>query len=523
MHRGGGFAPPIAFGKEGNYLWGNMPAADILNIAMNEGSAAKDQDFSLCFAGKACTERLGDLGIQPRRTRVASGDLRNVIKTVNGLPQDYQGQLKLVINDFHPQVAIRNVVLLCMLLDPSGPSEELTAEIVLHTLYSARLTSSQASFVQTWIDRIDSMDDGSPDIFDGQMIFGPQCALGWLYPRQTASLLKLIKNASYTTSQAEASRLGVMLSPQRTDYRDRYVWTQRPRHRLGYTYWRKTGLLLPIGQPLESFNTVNRLLYSANGEWLLKDNASPAMAWDPLEVNKTRQGLKLPEEDYMGNLFFHIKHQLIEFIKRVRRFKLAVFLFSMDLLVLPEILGVGVSTEEKSQMTFDRVETSNVMDTLGPSPILASWGTRLNRDNPHSCLLMYSMNWPMKVPGGHVDSLGMDKKQKIMMQVATYLGYKKGMKLDKPPPMGQLTTNLGAFFDTRPGFSRYLQENGVQEACRAFRVRERKVPRILPSRIGVGIKDFDSPKITITLDQFYWTGFIQYPTWHERFLEFEAA
>lgn len=42
---------PVSFGKAGNYLWGNMPAFDALNIAMNEGVAAKDQDIALCFAG----------------------------------------------------------------------------------------------------------------------------------------------------------------------------------------------------------------------------------------------------------------------------------------------------------------------------------------------------------------------------------------------------------------------------------------------------------------------------------------
>ncbi|KAG8898306.1 hypothetical protein FRC01_010954 [Tulasnella sp. 417] len=402
---------------------------------MNEGSTAKDQDLSLCFA--------------------ASGDLRNIIKTVNGLPQDYRGQLKLVINDFHSQVAIRNVVLLCMLLDQSGPSEELTAEVVLHALYSAKLTTSQASFVQSWIDRINSMDRGSPYLFDGQMEFGSRCDLRWWFPGEVA---------------AQAHK---------------------------------------------------KLLYSEDGEWLLKDNASPATAWDPLEVNKTRQKLKLPEEDYMGNLFFHIKHELVEFIKRVRRFNLKVFLFSMDLLVLPEFLDI--MSKETGKITFDRVETSNVMDTVGPSAILSSWGPRLNRDNPHSCLLMYSMNWAMRIPGGHVESLGRDKVEKTMAQVFDYLGFKRGMKLDKVPPLGQATTNLGAFHDTRPSFARYLRENGVQEACRALGVRERKVPRILPPRIGVGLKDFDSPKITITLEQFYWTGCIQYPTWHERFLEFEAA
>ncbi|KAG8909212.1 hypothetical protein FRC01_007073, partial [Tulasnella sp. 417] len=389
----------VSFGKAGNYLWGNMPAADVLNITTNEGSAAKDQDFSLCFA--------------------ASGDLRNVIKTVNGLPQDYQGQLTLVINDSNPHVAVRNLLLLRMLLDPEALSEEFTAEVVLHTLYSARLTPSQASFVQAWMNPIHAMDDGSSDLFDGQLEFGSQCCLGWLYPRKVASLLKLISNASYKTSQAEENRLNVMLSPQRIDYRERYLWTLRPRHRVGFTYWRKTGLLLPIGQPTDAFNTVNRLMYSEDGEWLLKDIASPVAAWDPLEVEKTRQNLTLPDEDYMGALFFHVKHQLLEFIKRVRRFKLMVFLFSTDLLLLPEVLDF--SSSGKRQMTFDRIETSNVMDPLGPSAILAKWGPCLNRNNPHSCLLMYSMNWIMKMPGGDVQSLGMDKKQELMMQVAAYL------------------------------------------------------------------------------------------------------
>ncbi|KAG8952323.1 hypothetical protein FRC04_004751 [Tulasnella sp. 424] len=493
MSKGPGVAEPISFGKAGNYLWGNMPAADILNVAKNEGSSVRDQDLSLCFA--------------------ASGDLRNVIKTVNGLPQDYRGHLTLVINDLHPQVAIRNVVLLCMLLDPSGPSDELIAEVVLHALYSTRLTESQASFVQFWMDRINMTARGPLNLFDGHMEFGSQCELAWLYPGPVAALLYLIRNATYTTSQAEADRHRIMLSPQRIDYRERYCSTLRPRHRLGFTYWRETGLLLPIGQPVDSFNTANRLLYSEKGEWLLKDNANPAVAWDPLEVNATRQRLKLPEEDYTGNLFFHIKHQLVEFIKRVRGFKLTVFLLSMDLLDLPEFLDL-LSDNSTKQLTFDRVETSNVMDTVGPSAILATWAPRLNRDNPHSCLLMYSMNWPFKVSGGTVESLGREKVQKLMMQLADYLGFKKG-KLNKPPPVGIFTTNLGTLFDTRPPFSRYLREHGTQEAARTFKVRERKTPRILPPRLRVQLDDADSPKITITPEQFYWIGvahsFLQVP------------
>lgn len=52
------------------YLWGNLPALDILNIKDNEGPDASTRDFDLLFA--------------------ASGDPRNIIKTVVGLPFNYR-------------------------------------------------------------------------------------------------------------------------------------------------------------------------------------------------------------------------------------------------------------------------------------------------------------------------------------------------------------------------------------------------------------------------------------------------
>ena len=47
--------------------------------------------------------------------RSASGDLRNVIHTVNGLPEDYKGTLSMVINDFNPQIVCRNYLVLMIL------------------------------------------------------------------------------------------------------------------------------------------------------------------------------------------------------------------------------------------------------------------------------------------------------------------------------------------------------------------------------------------------------------------------
>jgi hypothetical protein len=72
--------PPLASFGSLQYLWGNIPALDLLKVAENEGDEAILQnDVSLLFA--------------------ASGDLRNIIKTVVGLPEDYAGNCKVIIND----------------------------------------------------------------------------------------------------------------------------------------------------------------------------------------------------------------------------------------------------------------------------------------------------------------------------------------------------------------------------------------------------------------------------------------
>ncbi|KAG9005482.1 hypothetical protein FRB90_010369 [Tulasnella sp. 427] len=395
-----GGSKPISFGKAGNYLWGNMPAFDALNVPFNEGAAIKNQDIALCFA--------------------ASGDLRNVIKTINGLPADYSGKCTLVINDFHPLVAIRTVILLCILLGTAETSEEAAAEVALHALYSSKLTTAQDELILSWIERIKNTENSPSEILSvGKLHFSSACSVEWAYPPAVEELLRSTGKVSYSTNKAEADRRRIMIAPERLDYRERYYTCLRRRHRVGFAHQRETGILLPLGQPTDSFCVANRLLYSEDGEWLLKDNASPASAWAPLEVEAMRQTLDLPDEDYIGSLFFYIKAQLTEFARRARRFNLVVVLSAIDMQVLPELLDVMGMPD----LRFDRVETSNVMDTLGPSSIISVWGPRLNRLNPHSALLMYSMNWPFQVWGGTAESQGRNEVSRMISDLGEYLDY----------------------------------------------------------------------------------------------------
>jgi hypothetical protein len=48
---------------------------------------------------------------------MASGDLRNVIQTVNELPDDYEGSLTVVVNDRNSTIVSRNLLILAIMAE----------------------------------------------------------------------------------------------------------------------------------------------------------------------------------------------------------------------------------------------------------------------------------------------------------------------------------------------------------------------------------------------------------------------
>jgi hypothetical protein len=109
--------PPLAWTGSLQYFWGNVPALDLLKAKDYEGEeATMKQDFALLFA--------------------ASGDLRNVIKTIVGLPEDYEGNCFVVVNDLNSAIVARNAILLLTALHFEP---EVAAPIMLHLWHSAML------------------------------------------------------------------------------------------------------------------------------------------------------------------------------------------------------------------------------------------------------------------------------------------------------------------------------------------------------------------------------------------------
>ena len=116
---------------------------------------------------------------------IAAGDLRNVIRTVNELPDDYSGQLTLLINDIQPTIVARNLLLLCI-LGTTQHHVDAAAEFALHFWYSAFLRPGQDVNIPCMIMRLCQAVEKDQSF---SVQFGPQSTMSGLVPMYMESVL----------------------------------------------------------------------------------------------------------------------------------------------------------------------------------------------------------------------------------------------------------------------------------------------------------------------------------------------
>ncbi|PCD34788.1 hypothetical protein AU210_007384 [Fusarium oxysporum f. sp. radicis-cucumerinum] len=109
---------PTPFGGM-KYLFGNVPALDVLRLGANEGEAYGSQ-LRLLFA--------------------ASGDLRNVAQAIAQLPPSYEQPIDIIVNDREFDVVARNAILLLLALTADDRDEAV--DCILHIWYSASIRKS---------------------------------------------------------------------------------------------------------------------------------------------------------------------------------------------------------------------------------------------------------------------------------------------------------------------------------------------------------------------------------------------
>ncbi|KAF8074568.1 hypothetical protein FPV67DRAFT_587451 [Lyophyllum atratum] len=505
-----------SFGLPYAYLWGNLPAIDCLNLSENEHLSALRQDFKFCFA--------------------ASGDIRNLVRTVNGLPDAYQGKCDILFNDWNPLVVGHNLVVLWALLNPQLSIDD-AAELALHIMYSSSLTYNMSAFLSKFMDVL----DGLPLSRDTTL---PIRGRGKLHVELASVDLRVTKEmlrSRYGIRAASHAYSKIMCNRKREDYTDRHLTGLEPSHRLAFSHYRSSGILGPFSLDLSHFEEPNRLLYSPDGDWLMRDSDSPLHGWDLSLAFEYGAKHGVERADVYGCLFFYVKDELVRFATRLRDCDISLRITMLDANDLPRFIERGAK-KGFSTGCFDRIETSNLADYASAPRILRDWGPCLNRRNKYAVLLVNFMNWQASNPPQLDITLASYSKQRLE-KYASIMGIDfrqvySGDPTRRKTAILRFMAGSATFADDYDAFQSYLQAYYSDKVAALCDLRMRKIHRIHPIvcllferyrlvdslswRAGVPLTSYQRSIPDISKLQYYNTFTIGGSEPTTRFLEFEA-
>ncbi|KAI9714053.1 MAG: hypothetical protein M1812_006500 [Candelaria pacifica] len=342
-------------------------------MAHNEGMTYS-KDLNLCFA--------------------ASGDLRNIIKSIIGIPNGYNGKCVCIVNDKDQIVMARNVV---MLLTSMVFPPVIAAELILHIWYSARLTSKMWQDIKERVrplivEVLKKIEQKKDDVLLSKTwTFGTRVLSLRLYKQQWNFILRVF-DAEQPVSKSEEQRRYVMLNDTRVDYRERRLFEMSSSRRACSLKMRETGILLPFGSCLDEYTCSNPTLFdNDSGAWLLKDSADPLQGWALEDVLAPGVRLGGPKEDIYGHLHFYIRNLLEKFCWKATLLTVHMHVYSVNAINLPSFLDDCLKDS-----AFDRIEISNIADAnyIGLEKSLSTFGPLLKtpKQNSHAILITLFMN-----------------------------------------------------------------------------------------------------------------------------------
>ncbi|KAF3053544.1 hypothetical protein E8E11_011605 [Didymella keratinophila] len=361
------------------YLLGNIPALDVLKLANNEGDSSRIRDFNLLFA--------------------ASGDLRNVIKTLLGLPQQYQGKCSVAINDIDFQVVAKNAILL---LAVHHLPIDVAVPLIIHVWYSTFIPAVMLHVLQSEI--LPLITDVCRKIKDKAS--GSLQAKIFTYHDRTLRLV-LTKEK---------------FSPEMRDSREQIFNKWTPPVRQGELHYRGTGILLPHSTSQTAFDT------QSSQSWPLYDSASSHEGWSAADYQHYATAAK---GDDFGALFFYLSDLLRQFCTQLCDLAISTKMFSVDATQLHKHVEM---------MSFDRIEVSNICDLafLKPPRCIESVFDLLKpkSKNPHAALLLLFITATQEIWDAHFDAKKQPAKdllgcQRIERYMATSLEFHAYAELHK--------------------------------------------------------------------------------------------
>ncbi|KAK1240145.1 LOW QUALITY PROTEIN: hypothetical protein MKX08_007587 [Trichoderma sp. CBMAI-0020] len=379
---GGDGPSQVVFGGL-KYLWGNVPAIDVLQLAKNEGSTY-DQDLHLLFA--------------------ASGDLRNVVKTLASIPDAFQKSISIVLNDRDPEIVIRNAILLLISLTAEDTKEAV--DCMIHILYSAFIEGKHLKILQGKLRVLVAevvqkiADKPAKSLQAKAWSFGSRNLRLVLTKKIWCELLERLDiPVSLTSQKAHQIRTEVTLAPSRRDYRERRYMCLLPALRLSQERYRTDGLLLPFGASRAPFDTPNPTLFESD-QWPLKDSSDPLEGWNIFDIVNTTP--RAAPSDVYGKLYFYLQHAFKAFIEKSISQNASFQLFNVDAEDLSKHLERGTFSRiefilnEFTWISAHPIEVSNICDAgyLGYAKTLLFLGPLLQKQstNPHATFIMLFMN-----------------------------------------------------------------------------------------------------------------------------------
>ncbi|KAH7085694.1 hypothetical protein BKA63DRAFT_575003 [Paraphoma chrysanthemicola] len=454
------------------YLWGNVAALDVLRINDNEGVQDVDRNFNLLFA--------------------ASGDMRNLVKTIVGIPDKHKGKCVAVMNDKDIITVARNVIKLLVALVFEA---ETAVPIIIHLWYSALLPRAMLEALQSTIlpmiedvcEKIKHKD--SDDTLQAKTFKIKDRSLRVVLKKEEwTELAKCLQVPSgLTFEQASDMRRGVTLAPGRVDYHDRARLEWSPAVRQGEMHFRSTGILLPYGCSLDAYDTPNPTFYPGN-TWPMSDSATPKDGWSRSDIIESAGCAK---EDEHGALFFYLRKLLLEFCVRVQEFDVTFETYCMDARKPENFVG---------NTKFDRIEISNISDTcyLGPKVCLKAFSKLLRpkSENSKATLLMSFQNAVVSVEK-EVQKTHMQAYLASMKEASSRL--EKYMSIQQYPSAGNGETScpdpremryyerVGRLLNREPFFDRFMANQLLMASTSKYGLKVKKTHTIVepwPFKIG---------------------------------------
>ena len=397
--------------KDLPFYFGNSMVADFLNLKDNEWSVPHlTSDPSL--------QR--DYNV----LSVACGDIRNLVKTMGVLPDEFSGNLQVTMCDFDPFVMARNVVLLYMMVhyaDVPDFSETFTS-----IWYSTQISNNDYQLLDVALETLSTSEQSLSQLTNGLVDMSSE---------EVAELKEVWQR--WHTMQFEVGHPDCILVYEQRCERQKHLHVSKTytidgvpaKQVASYHKWYDDGIIAPSVSTRDDLPFYNPLVTGRTGS----DATTPDVDYEKVfeDIDRTEVSKrKTPREfefvyclqtmahpfclwDYLDveKLGFHmsITVQYHKYISSIVGRAINLIMKQQVSVVMTTVEFHELKFDDENGKKFDRIFTSNLVDYQELYGMMDFLGPQLDRDNPCSVIVMDALNSDyVSDPDGLIDQEELD-------------------------------------------------------------------------------------------------------------------